>query len=69
MRHDGFEVLERLKGSAPTSEIPVIILSARTGADDWNRGLELGAVDYITKPINIPDVKERVKKCLSLAHG
>jgi putative two-component system response regulator len=54
---DGFEVLERLKASPATADIPVVILSARTGADDWARGLELGAADYLTKPFDIPDVK------------
>jgi putative two-component system response regulator len=54
---DGFEVLERLKASPATVDIPVVILSARTGADDGARGLELGAADYLTKPFDIPDVK------------
>jgi len=54
---DGFEVLKRLKASPVTADIPVVILSARTGADDWARGLESGAADYLTKPFDIPDVK------------
>ena len=54
---DGFEVLERLKASPATADIPVVILSARTGSDDWARGIELGAADYLTKPFDIPDVK------------
>jgi putative two-component system response regulator len=51
---DGFEVLGRLKASPATADIPVVILSARTGSDDWARGLELGAADYLTKPFDIP---------------
>jgi putative two-component system response regulator len=64
---DGFEVLERLKASPATVDIPVVILSARTGADDWARGLELGAADYLTKPFDIPDVKACIIRHLPAA--
>ena len=49
---DGYQVCERLKASPVTREIPVIFLTARTDADDEARGFELGAVDYITKPVS-----------------
>ena len=47
---DGFQVLERLKTLAPTSSIPVIILSARDPAANRQRGLNLGAVAFFQKP-------------------
>ncbi len=48
---DGFEVIRRLKSDPRTLSIPVIFLTANTRDEDEERGLELGAVDYITKPI------------------
>jgi twitching motility two-component system response regulator PilG len=47
---DGFEVLERLKESDETSDIPVIMLTARKSREDMKRATDLGAVEYITKP-------------------
>ena len=63
---DGYEVCQRLKGDPRTMNIPVIFLTAKTEVDDEKRGLELGAVDYITKPISPPIVMARVKNHLAL---
>ena len=63
---DGYEVLRRLKENPATREIPVIFLTARTEADDERRGLELGAVDYIAKPISPSIVMARVRTHLTL---
>ncbi len=63
---DGYEVLRRLKGNPVTSGIPVIFLTARTDADDERQGLELGAVDYIAKPISPAIVMARVRTHLTL---
>ena len=63
---DGYEVCQRLKAEPRTRNIPVIFLTARTQEEDEKRGLELGAVDYITKPISPPIVLARVKTHLSL---
>ena len=63
---DGYEVLRRLKENPATREIPVIFLTARTDADDERRGLELGAVDYVTKPISPAIVMARVRTHLTL---
>jgi DNA-binding response OmpR family regulator len=49
---DGWEVAERLFEDAGTSEIPLVFLTARAELRDRARGLELGGVDYITKPFN-----------------
>ena len=64
---DGFEVCRKLKSNAMTQEIPVIFLTARNDVQDELRGLELGAVDYVSKPINGPLLKRRVAMHLSLA--
>ncbi|MFA6016140.1 MAG: two-component system response regulator [Gallionellaceae bacterium] len=63
---DGFEVCRRLKHDPKTMDIPVIFLTAKTDTEDEELGLELGAVDYITKPISPPIVMARVKNHLAL---
>lgn len=49
---DGYEVCRILKGDPATRDIPIIFLSAKGETDDVTEGLELGAVDYVTKPAN-----------------
>ncbi|MGF1910899.1 two-component system response regulator [Vibrio kasasachensis] len=61
---DGYQVCEQLKASADTCDIPVIFLTAKSQEVDETRGLALGAVDYITKPISPAILKERVKNHL-----
>lgn len=63
---DGYQVCRRLKADEATSDIPVIFLTAKVEEDDETKGLALGAVDYITKPISPPILKERVKNHLEL---
>ncbi len=64
---DGFEVCRRLKANYVTRTIPVIFVTAMIDAADEILGLELGAADYITKPISPPIVKARIKTQLALA--
>jgi putative two-component system response regulator len=63
---DGYEVLRQLRTDTQTRDIPVIFLTAKSEVEDERRGLELGAVDYITKPISPPIVMARVKNHLDL---
>jgi putative two-component system response regulator len=63
---DGYQVLEQLKSDIRTRDIPVIFLTAKSEIEDERKGLELGAVDYITKPISPPIVLARVRTQLSL---
>lgn len=63
---DGYAVCQQLKANAATQGIPVIFLSALEEAEDETKGFELGAVDYITKPISPPVVKARLKSHLTL---
>lgn len=58
---DGFEVLKRLRENPVTKDIPVIFVTALIDEDDEQKGLELGAVDYIHKPINNVVVLSRVR--------
>lgn len=63
---DGYEVCQRLKANSQTRYIPVVFLTAKTEMEDEKKGLEIGAVDYITKPISPPIVLARVKIHLAL---
>ncbi|MEI6208677.1 MAG: response regulator [Desulfuromonadales bacterium] len=63
---NGYEVCRQLKADAGTQGIPVIFLTALTDLEDEKKGLELGAADYITKPVNPPIVLARIKTHLEL---
>ncbi len=63
---DGYEVCRLLKANPATRHIPVIFLTARADTQDEQRGFELGAVDYITKPISPPIVMARVRTNLTV---
>ena len=65
---DGHGVCRALKQDPCTATIPIIFITALTDHDDEARGLEMGAVDYITKPISGPVVRARVRTHLSLVH-
>lgn len=62
----GYEVCKRLKLEPLTCHIPVIFVTALSDVSDETQGFELGAVDYITKPVSAPVVKARVKTHLAL---
>lgn len=62
----GYEVMSELKAKETTRHIPVIFLTAMSSVEDEKKGLEMGAVDYITKPISPPIVLARVANHLQL---
>ena len=64
---DGYEVCQRLKGHERYAKIPIIFLTALTEIENKTKGFQLGAVDYITKPFEIAEVKARVQTHLKLA--
>lgn len=63
---NGYEVCQRLKQDSRTADIPVIFLTAKSDIEDETKGLELGAVDYITKPVTPAVVSARVRTHLQL---
>ncbi|HBD07357.1 MAG TPA: two-component system response regulator, partial [Syntrophobacteraceae bacterium] len=63
---DGYEVCRRLKDDETTRHIPILFLTALADAADEAKGLALGAVDYITKPIHPELVRARVRNHLEL---
>ena len=63
---DGYEVCQILKSDNQTKHIPIIFLTAKSEVEDERKGLELGAADYITKPVSPPILLARVKTQLIL---
>lgn len=61
---DGYKILEKLKSTPSTREIPVIMVTAKEAEFDKVRGLEAGADDYITKPFGMMEFVARVKAVL-----
>jgi putative two-component system response regulator len=62
---DGYEVCSKLKSDESTAHIPVIFLTAELDSASKQKGLDLGAVDYVTKPISPEVLKESVRRQLS----
>ena len=58
---DGYEVCRRLKANPETAGIPIVFITAKTCAEDREKGIEAGAVDYIHKPFEAPVLIERVQ--------
>ncbi|MEI6413729.1 MAG: diguanylate cyclase [Pseudomonadota bacterium] len=63
---DGYEVCRRLRENPRTQRIPVIFVTAKSEVKDEEKGLSLGAVDYISKPFAIPIVRARVRTHLNI---
>jgi PleD family two-component response regulator len=63
---DGYEVCSQLKSDSQTSDIPVIFLTTKSDVADEEKGFELGAVDYITKPISPPILRARIRTHLRM---
>jgi signal transduction histidine kinase len=66
---DGFETCQRLKANPATRDIPVIFMTALSDSVDQVKGLSLGAVDYITKPIQHEEVLARIRVHLQLRNA
>ncbi|MBK1647652.1 response regulator [Rhabdochromatium marinum] len=64
---DGYELCERIKANPALREVPIIFATGRCDYDSETRGFDLGAVDYITKPIHPPVLLARVRAHLALA--
>ncbi len=63
---DGYEVCRRLKSDVKIQDIPVIFVTSMSEVEDETKGLDVGAIDYITKPISPAIVKARIKNHLEL---
>jgi diguanylate cyclase (GGDEF)-like protein len=65
---DGFELIARLKANPETQDIAVIFVSAANDPGNRVRGLDLGAVDFISKPFDIVELKARLRSALRIQH-
>jgi len=61
---DGFAFLEEVRKAPPSQQVPVIVLTAWQGTQDKLRSFELGAVDYVTKPFEVVELRARVRSTL-----
>ncbi len=66
---DGFELLSLLRSDAETASIPVILLSGRSDGDTMAKAVELGAADFLTKPVTRDQLLESIEACLSRTQG
>jgi DNA-binding response OmpR family regulator len=66
---DGFELLSLMRSDASTASIPVILLSGRSDEDTMAKAEELGAADFLTKPVTRDLLLESVKACLERSRG
>ena len=62
---DGFEVMRQLKAADETKDIPIVILTAKSGQPDRHRCDEMGVAAYITKPFNLDDLRNTVSRIVS----
>ena len=63
---DGYEISRRIKGDPKLPFIPIILVTARDSTQDKVAGLDAGADDYLTKPINFPELEARVRSMLRI---
>ncbi|HUH02086.1 MAG TPA: response regulator [Kofleriaceae bacterium] len=63
---DGLKLIQRVRSDAATRDVPIIVITTEGAAEDRARALALGANAYITKPIQAPQVLQKVKELLSL---
>ena len=66
---DGFELLSLLHSDPETATIPVIMLSGRSDGDTMAKAVELGAADFLTKPVTRDQLLESIELCLSRRVG
>ncbi|MFA1562452.1 GGDEF domain-containing response regulator [Aliivibrio fischeri] len=63
---DGFEVIEKLKNNEATKNIPIIVITVNQSIEDEIRALDLGAVDFVTKPFHAVILQKRIRNQLAL---
>jgi DNA-binding response OmpR family regulator len=66
---DGFELCRAVRKNEEFRNIPVVFVSARASAQDVKRGLDSGAADYFTKPVEIPTLIARVRELIGARDG
>jgi RNA polymerase sigma factor (sigma-70 family) len=62
---DGYALCQQLRQEERWTNLPVLMLTVRRQPDEWRQGFSAGASDYVSKPLNGPDLLERVRSCLA----
>jgi CheY-like chemotaxis protein len=66
---DGWEATQLIKARPSTAHIPIIALTAHALASDRQKSIEVGCVDFDTKPIDLPRLLEKIRACLAPAEA
>lgn len=66
---DGFELLSLLRSDPETASIPVVLLSGRSDGDTMAKAVELGAADFLNKPVSRDQLLESIEACLARSKG
>ncbi len=61
---DGFEVAKKIKSNTATKDIPILMLSSKAQFEDKMKGIDSGAMDYVTKPFDKQELLEKVRECI-----
>ena len=64
---DGYEAMRKMKENRVTADIPVIAVTARAMKGDREKCLEAGASDYISKPVNLKELLEKIERLISVS--
>jgi two-component system, cell cycle response regulator DivK len=64
---DGWEATRRIKANPKTARIPIIALTAHALANDIEKSVKVGCVEFDTKPVNLPRLVGKIKTCLAAA--
>ena len=66
---DGYSLCRQVRKNPASSVVPILMLTVRRRPDEWLKGFSSGANDYLSKPLNPPELVARVKHCLSGGHS
>lgn len=59
----GYEVMEKIQADEEIADIPVIFITGKTSEEDYNKGLEMGALAYIKKPFDMDNINALISSC------
>lgn len=66
---DGFDVLKEIKEDENNQSVPVLMLTAKKDSESMKKALDLGAADYLIKPVGIKEIVEKIRKVLNISNS
>lgn len=66
---DGFDVLKKIKEDEKNQSVPVLMLTAKKDSESMKKALDLGATDYLIKPVGIKEIVEKIRKVLNISNS